>query len=595
MMGRRIFLTLSYGLIFMLLPNICLALALETYSELLTQAEENRLNGLEKNDHLVEQLEIRSHEASAEEIARFHLLRAHRAALSGNINDAHKRLEEIISSTPSADILARAYSLSAQLYMIENNYADAYMNLSEALKLLNRVNDAGRKVDILEVAARLLALAKAGDKAIEYGVIAVQTAKKEGDAVRYCIALSALADAYYSTEKYSDSLRESIEMEQACRPLSQHLYFSSLAGQAMSLVKTGNRSEAESKFREAASGFRKLGYELGVAENQTFLAQLLYDNGAYPEAENLLNSAIPLLLNYKMYQVLATAHQLKSGIFEKREDWKSAINSLRQASMISEDALFKKNDIALAYYQVKFEIEAQDRKIESLQQEKNILSHKAQSQSEKRRLLQFGVGAVSVICILLMLALHRLRNQSLQLRKLAQIDGLTGLHNRRHALMLAEQLYASCLRRNSPLAVVMVDLDLFKEINDRFGHAAGDEVLRNAARHFASCLRKQDVIGRTGGEEFAIFLPDTDLNAAITVVERCRTGVGEVQEGEQRRSVTASFGIAVAINDRFTLDELLQQADKALYNAKASGRNQVAIARDLAFAASAYDEPASLI
>ena len=170
--------------------------------------------------------------------------------------------------------------------------------------------------------------------------------------------------------------------------------------------------------------------------------------------------------------------------------------------------------------------------------------------------------------------LHRIVEQQ------ARIDGLTGLANRRHFEdQLAVEL-ARVERFGGPLAVVLADLDDFKEVNDRFGHPVGDVVLREFARTVEEGIREIDIAARWGGEEFVLLLPATDLRGAGEVAERIRAALGGrlvVSAAGDPIRVAASFGVA-AYPEAGSADELLETADAALYEAKRAGKNRVAFA-----------------
>jgi diguanylate cyclase (GGDEF)-like protein len=166
-----------------------------------------------------------------------------------------------------------------------------------------------------------------------------------------------------------------------------------------------------------------------------------------------------------------------------------------------------------------------------------------------------------------------------EVQRLATLDGLTGTHNRRHFMELAQLQFESARRFAQPLTAIMIDVDRFKEVNDTFGHAVGDEVLRTVAERVRRTLRAVDILGRTGGEEFAVLLPGTARDSASAVLaERIRRAVGDepvpTQAGAVR--VTISLGVASAGPDCPDLAALLRAADSALYDAKESGRNRVA-------------------
>lgn len=166
-----------------------------------------------------------------------------------------------------------------------------------------------------------------------------------------------------------------------------------------------------------------------------------------------------------------------------------------------------------------------------------------------------------------------------QLRELATTDELTGLNNRREFMARGENLLAHCLRQQQDCAVIMADLDHFKQINDEHGHHVGDMALRSFAKIFRKELRNFDLAGRLGGEEFAAILPETTLEKAMEVAERLRRAVARfdmpvLAEGSLR--LTVSLGLSgVKAGESANLDALLRQADQALYEAKRTGRNAV--------------------
>lgn len=162
------------------------------------------------------------------------------------------------------------------------------------------------------------------------------------------------------------------------------------------------------------------------------------------------------------------------------------------------------------------------------------------------------------------------------LERLANTDSLTGLPTRRFFMTQLASELARRQRYGHPLSLLMLDLDHFKQINDQWGHAVGDDALRLFADSVQCCLRTQDVAGRLGGEEFAILLPETAENVAIPVAERIRARIehAPIITPKGKCSVTVSIGVTEA-SDGDDLESLLRRADEALYSAKQGGRNQV--------------------
>ncbi len=163
---------------------------------------------------------------------------------------------------------------------------------------------------------------------------------------------------------------------------------------------------------------------------------------------------------------------------------------------------------------------------------------------------------------------------------LAMQDDLTGIANRRHFYRQAEAEFAHFQRAKQPLALLMLDLDHFKQINDKYGHGVGDAVLIRFSQYVLMQIRQEDLLGRVGGEEFAILLRDATIVQAMAVAERIREGVAQLPifGGDDADRFTVSIGIAIAENADASFDVLFGRADKALYRAKQEGRNRVALA-----------------
>jgi diguanylate cyclase (GGDEF)-like protein len=157
----------------------------------------------------------------------------------------------------------------------------------------------------------------------------------------------------------------------------------------------------------------------------------------------------------------------------------------------------------------------------------------------------------------------------------AATDALTGLPNNRAIQDTIKRMVAQASRSVSPLSAALLDLDHFKRINDAYGHSRGDEVLAAVATVLRSSLRESDFVGRYGGEEFLLLLPDTGRDQAVVVAEKVRVAVAGLGLSEISQPVTASLGVATVPDDAGDADTLIRAADRALYAAKGNGRNRV--------------------
>lgn len=173
--------------------------------------------------------------------------------------------------------------------------------------------------------------------------------------------------------------------------------------------------------------------------------------------------------------------------------------------------------------------------------------------------------------------LYGIARLSATVARLATIDPLTGLNNRRHFFDLAQREFAMARRQDGPLAVVMIDIDHLKRVNDRYGHAVGDQVIATIAARLTATARGTDVLGRSGGEEYAMVLPHTGPDGLAGFAERLRVAIvgRPVDSDAGLLAVTASLGAAHLIESDLGPGDLLNRADLALHQAKQTGRNRV--------------------
>lgn len=170
---------------------------------------------------------------------------------------------------------------------------------------------------------------------------------------------------------------------------------------------------------------------------------------------------------------------------------------------------------------------------------------------------------------------HDLQLANQHLEKLASIDPLTGASNRRHFMGLAKVEISRAKRQGLPLSVIMLDIDFFKSVNDRFGHEIGDKVLVALAATIHATLRGGDIFARLGGEEFVVMLPGQGLSEALPMAERLRLLIAQNVVPGCPAQITVSAGLAALEDASEEIDDLLRRADAGLYRAKNQGRNQV--------------------
>jgi diguanylate cyclase (GGDEF)-like protein/putative nucleotidyltransferase with HDIG domain len=194
------------------------------------------------------------------------------------------------------------------------------------------------------------------------------------------------------------------------------------------------------------------------------------------------------------------------------------------------------------------------------------------------------VEALGLVCLEAGMAVEnrQLISRSKELQELAEKDELTSVNNRRYAIQMCKQELDRAQQEQSPLSIVMIDIDHFKRFNDTYGHQAGDFVLREVAKRIEATSRKSDMIGRYGGEEFLVLLPDTPLERCIVYAERLRSVIEDY--GKEIKQIFPACNLTISIGvtslkhpDTENLEDFIERVDKALYSAKERGRNRVCV------------------
>jgi diguanylate cyclase (GGDEF)-like protein/PAS domain S-box-containing protein len=294
-----------------------------------------------------------------------------------------------------------------------------------------------------------------------------------------------------------------------------------------------------------------------LAKSRNFLADLIDHSNAATYVKNCEGRF--LLVNRKFEEVTGKSRE--------------------QALGRKETELFPEA-IAEAYRRVDLEVMSSGRMVEAEEVLKNekgesfFLSVKFPTKN--------SAGEITGICGM-STDITQIKRYQKELERLSQYDTLTNLFNRRHFVGLAKHELNRCSRYGGNLSVMMLDIDHFKQVNDGYGHKTGDLVLSKIGQQISATLRDTDIAGRMGGEEFAILLPETDLEQARMVAERLRKQVAEmaIDIGDGKTlNCTLSIGIASKLDKQTDLEDLLHQADTALYAAKNAGRNKVIGAGD---------------
>jgi diguanylate cyclase (GGDEF)-like protein len=351
---------------------------------------------------------------------------------------------------------------------------------------------------------------------------------------------------------------------------------------ALSQAHLGQVTEALATNAEGIEELSRVHSDVRMAQLQVERARLQLTLKHPVEAQSLLERARATVMGTDELKLRAKLHETSADV---------------QAALGHADAAYQESQRGLEDQRRRTEqlvtrqLAAQRGRLESelLTRENALLRNEADASQgallaahRAARLQGIATGLAVLVIVGTVVALRRQHVLMRRIARMAETDPLTGVSNRRHVIELGQRLMNRCNQGGRPYALLLLDLDRFKDINDGFGHGAGDVALCSVSQTLRRHLRPDDQLGRYGGEEFAVILPGADAAEASAVAERLRAAVAALPPdwAPGAPPLTLSGGIAIARPDHSDFSQLLVRADKALYRAKNAGRNRIEIDAD---------------
>jgi len=365
---------------------------------------------------------------------------------------------------------------------------------------------------------------------------------------------------------------------------------SCLADYGLVLWTAGRISESEDYLLQAKALFEDNGNNREVIICLHNLIGIQLDLGKLAEGEASGKQALELAIQNQMNAETVSIRKSLANLLQQAGKDAEAYELLLAADMDEENLLQEENQQRIAELKTQFETELKTQKIKLLERDKKIQDLSLNRQHLIRNVLFTGLGILLLFLALLGLG-YREKTQAHNMiasknndlneayRKLdltARVDPLTGLHNRRELMLRFEEEKHRTERKKGSLAVVLTDVDNFKYVNDTRGHDCGDMVLCDVATLIREVVRKQDCVGRWGGEEFLLLLPDTEIIGAVELAEKIRVRLENhlFRYDSQEFHITMTLGVSTSkLNEG--LQETVKRADQALYNGKRNGKNRV--------------------
>jgi len=554
--------------------NCSLAWSLESATELLKKADDIKTLDYVEFAKITGDLHARSQELSKYEQEYLQYLTGWQRAYEGEYNSAVSVLNNVSKQSADSTLRLRARSTLINMLSIAKRYEEAFSQLTELLDLLPQVTDKGARAQGLAVAALLYI--QVGER--ELGEMFVTELASENTSGRNaCIAseLRLRPEMSRGRELRDAEYQRGVD---SCVETQEKVFANIIRGyQAQMWIERGRYEDAIDLVKRNYTEILQTKYVPLIAQHEVLLAQAYNQLGDIGLARQFALRSTESAVRKEYTEPLVNAYRLLYKIAKKESHVRAALLYHEKYAIADKGYLDDVSARQLAYQRISHETLANKLQIDALNKQNKVLKLQqalADKAVETSRLyiVMLVMGLVFVVFMA-----YRTKRSQMHFKGISRLDGLTGLSNRPHFMDLAERALEDSQKSGQPLCVIICDLDYFKRINDTFGHAAGDSALKQTATVFQAYLRKQDIVGRLGGEEFSMVLIDCDAATAQLRCDEIRLAIAKISIGDSKAAfiLSASFGIAVTDASKHELRKLLADADAALYQAKLSGRNRV--------------------
>jgi diguanylate cyclase (GGDEF)-like protein len=496
------------------------------------------------------------------------------------------RHEERIALVESflSQVKAPARRASFLYELIDGNtalgrYEKALQAMNESILLLSTIEKTSQKIVALQGALNLLRSLHAYDEALE---LAERIYALRGDAVGSYAACAGLVNKVETNYARGNNLLAGSLVQDAILACdaNKNQFFTLIAKSlaAIDLIDTGNHAKGIATSLPLMQEFLVLSPDSDYAvQLEEALARAYLKIGNTERAEHFGLRAYQRAQSSRVLLLQEKTSETMAAIKRNQGQLAAAIGYYDTNLALKKKVLDDQVQKNLAYQRVKFETQDKANQMALLEQtNKNLGIEKKLQQGQYQNLVLLMTLGLVLLTILGTWLVKTLKQKDF-FRESAQVDGLTQVSNRAHFMACSHQVFKD---NRSRVSLVLLDMDFFKKINDTHGHATGDWVLKSVCDTVKAQLRKTDILGRLGGEEFAICLPQFTEDEVRAVAERCRAAIAAIDTRPSGFDfqITASFGIATRdIGGPLNFEETLAAADKALYFSKNEGRNRVTV------------------
>lgn len=525
----------------------------------------------------IERIEPRMANAAPRLRTRFTLLKARWAALANKTDQALDALTGLLEgeTPPDRDLRLRTLNLATNVLIVNDAFEAGFDYFRTALELAPAVEAPKMRADTYNVAAELHARIAEYATAIEYANLAMAEVGLDQAPRHHCIALERRARARQGLGALSAAEADYRRASELCESVPDLIFTgTSLLGLAQTMLERDDPEGAEDTLRRAIDRLARGGFSDGELEARTELARLLLDRGRVDSARSLMEPTWRWIEQSGSRAARARAMEVHARLAEAANDSRSAYEYTRKAAEFGRQHAERTRRMRLTLLLSAQDEQSREKELELLRAHNNVAKLDRESRRQQDLATAYAGAGAAIAGMLLISLLVKAARDRREFQRLSERDGLTGLLNHTRFFELAHHAFQRARHSGTPFTLIVADVDLFKQVNDDYGHLVGDSVLARIGARIRSAFGPGAIVGRLGGEEFGIALSDCDTETAVARIEHLRATLNRQRSDDTEPSITMSFGVAELSRER-SLEVLYAHADQALYDAKDSGRNRV--------------------
>src|SRR5580704_10279175 len=566
-----------FGVLFLGFARLGGATAQDGVSELLKKADELRTADYAQFNSILQSVEKLQSSLSQPQREYLRYREAWKSGYDGDAPTALARLNALLRDSKDPTVRLRAGGTAVNMLVFGKRYEEAFSRLSDVLELLPEVTDGGARQQALLNATELYNGVGQYDLSLSYAQLVIDT---NWAGRGFCTGWQQKLQSLYDSNRITTVGAEFRAAVDDCIKVGEFTYANAVrlkAGQ--SYVRLGKLDDAIDLLKQHYEEVKASRNPRLMARWDATLADAYQRKGLPALAQQFAWNVAGTAGVDGYFEPLVTAYRVLYELAKQRLDFKAALDFHEQFAGADKAYLTDLSARHLAYQKVSHENIANKLQVDALNKQNHVLQLERELSSKAVEASRLYIVLLTMTVVFIGLWAYRTKRSQLHFQTLSQLDGLTGICNRPHFITQAERALEASRRTGEHLCMILCDLDHFKSINDKYGHATGDFVLKRTVSACKVLLDKNEVFGRFGGEEFGVLLPACGPEEARQRAEQLRMTIAGItaHQGTTKANVSASFGVAASGSSGYELGLLLAHADAALYEAKRTGRNRVVL------------------